>query len=517
MTAVKSSAHLLGNSAWNASAFLVNVGLNLIILPFVLFRLGASVFGVAGLVTACIAPALAFSSALALSTTRELAGRLAPSERSDARRFFATALLLAGAGGLAIALVLSLVGPLLARHVFNLDGAVANDLTLAFGFGAAGWLCQCISAVFLALFTARQDYARLGSISVASTLVATSSMLVLIPRWPQASTFLGCQALGFATGLVLSFALSRWLVREWVARPAFHRGPLGGLVNLGVWQFAAQGGGLIASQADRYLLGAFLAPQFVGYYTIALRLEEAMYIGILKIGEILFPFFSSLQKESSDRVADLLFRSSWVLNVVAATALGALIPVAGPLLYAWTGKQVAIETQGLLVVLAVAGMLGCASNVFAYYLLANGRSRSNALIALVTGLATIATSAIALPVFGWQAAGWSACLGMLAQIVVTLVLLRQSFRLAGMWSRVAHLLLLPLATGIVTAIALRYFVGQFLFEQSPHWWLVGVSYAVAAGMIFVVVVAVSRAGPHGAVCWRDLGTILSRFLPVKVT
>jgi O-antigen/teichoic acid export membrane protein len=517
MAAGKSNAHLLGNSAWNASAFLVNVGLNLVILPFVLFRLGASVFGVAGLVTACIAPALAFSSALALSTTRELAGRLAPSERGDARRFFATALLLAVAGGVLIATVFSLGGPPLARYVFNLDGAVAGDLTVAFGFAAAGWLCQCISAVFLALFTARQDYARLALVSVASTLVATSSMLVLIPRWPQASTFLGCQALGFATGLVLSFVLSRWLVREWVARPALHRGPLGGLVNLGVWQFAAQGGGLIASQADRYLLGAFLAPQFVGYYTIALRFEEAMYIGILKIGEILFPFFSSLQKESNDRVADLLFRSSWVLNLVAATALGALIPVAGPLLYAWTGKQVAIETQGLLVVLAVAGMLGCASNVFAYYLLANGRSRSNALIALVTALVTLATSAIALPIFGWQAAGWSACLGMVAQIVVTLVLLRQSFRLTGMWSRVAHFLLLPLATGIVTAIALRYLVGQFLFEQSPHWWLVGVSYAVAAGVIFVVVVAVSRVGPHGAVCWRDLGMIVSRFLPVKVT
>ena len=283
-------------------------------------------------------------------------------------------------------------------------------------------------AVFLALFTARQDYARLASINVVSAVVSTPSMLVLIPRWPQASTFLGCQALGFATGLLVSFALSRWVVGEWVARPALHRRPLCGLVNLGGWQFAAQSGGLIAGQADRYLLGAFLAPQFVGYYTIAQRLEEAMYIGILKIGEILFPFFSSLQKESNDRIADLLFRSSWVLNLLAATVLGALIPVAGPLLHAWTGKEVAIETQGLLVVLAVAGMLGCASNVFAYYLLANGRSRSTALIAMATAVVTLATSAVALPYFGWQAAGWSACLGMIAQIVVTMVLLRQSFK-----------------------------------------------------------------------------------------
>jgi O-antigen/teichoic acid export membrane protein len=513
MAARKSSSHLVKNSAWNASAFLVSVGLNLFILPFVLFRLGATVFGVAGLVMACIAPALAFSNSLALSTTRELACRLAPSERAEARRFFATALLLAGAGGMAIVMILSLAGPPLARHVFNLDGDAAEDLMFAFVLGAGGWLCQCISGVFLALFTARQDYARLASISVATAVVSTSSMLVLIPVWPRASTFLGCQALGLAAGLLVSFALSRQVVGEWVAAPALHREPLGSLVNLGAWQFAAQGSGLIASQADRYLLGAFLAPQFVGYYTIAQRLEEAIYIGILKIGEILFPFFSSLQKESSDRMADLLFRSSWVLNVLAATVLGALIPVAGPLLHVWTGKEVAIETQGLLVVLAVAGMLGCASNVFAYYLLADGRSRSTALIALITAVVTLATSAVALPHFGWHAAGWSACLGMIAQIVVTMALLLQSFSLAGMWPRVAHFVLLPLGTGIVTAIALRYFVGERLFDQAPHWWFVGASYVVSAGIIFVVVIAISSIGPYGRTCWRDLRLIAGRFLP----
>jgi O-antigen/teichoic acid export membrane protein len=513
MDTVKGNSRLLGNSAWNAGAFLVSVGLNLFILPFVLFRLGASVFGVAGLVTACIAPALVFSNALALSTTRELAHRLAVSERRDARRVFATALFLAGAGGISIAIILALAGPPLARWVFDLDGEIANDLALAFVFGAGGWLCQCVSVVFFALFTARQDYTRLASISVVSAGFSTSSMLVLIPPWPHASTFLGCQALGFATGLLVSFALSRSAMGEWVARPALHHAPLRGLVDLGAWQFAAQGGGLIASQADRYLLGAFLAPQYVGYYTIAQRLEEAIYIGILKIGEILFPFFSSLQNESSDRIADLLFRSSWVLNVLAATLLGALIPVAGPLLHAWTGNEVAIETQGLLVVLAVAGMLGCASNVFGYYLLANGRSRSNALIALVTALVTLVTSALALPYFGWQAAGWSACLGMIAHIVVTMVLLQQSFSLMGMWPRLAHFVLQPLGTGILTGILLRYVAAERLFDQAPHWWFVGLSYGLAACIIFAVVVAVSSIGPYGRTCWRDMRVIASRFLP----
>jgi len=517
MAEPNSSFRLLGNSAWNAAAFLLGVGLNLLILPFVVSRLGIAAFGVAGLVTACVAPAMAFSNSLALSTTRELAQRLVPDERDDARRFFATALMLAlGIGGLIVA-ILCLAGPPLARLAFDLGGKAADDLWLAFAFGAGGWWCQCLSAVFLALFTARQDYFRIASINIFSTIIMAAATVVFLPHWPLASTYLGCQAFGFAVSLLAAAAFSRWAIAGWLARPALHKGPLSDLVNLGAWQLAAQGGGLIAGQADRYLLGALLAPQFVGFYTIAQRLEEAMYIGILKVGEILFPFFSTLQREPTDRKADLLFRASWVLNVLAASALGALIPVAGPLLHLWTGAEVAAEARQVLVVLSIAGMLGCTTNAFAFYLLASGRSRSNALISFVTAVFTLATSALTLPYFGWQAAGWSICIGMVAQTVTTTILLRQGFSHAGMWSQIAHFVWLPLGLGIVTALALRHFMAVSLLDKDPHWWSVGALYGLAAGIIFVVVVVASGVGPHGAACWRDLRVIASRFLPAKAT
>lgn len=514
MALKKAPTDLLGNSAWNAIAFAVGVALNLLILPFVVFRLGVAAFGVASLVTACVAPALAFSNALALSATRELAQRLAPSQRDEARRLFATAMLLAlGSGGL-IVIVLGLAGAPLARLGFRLNGPSADDLGLAFALAGAGWLCQCVSAVIVALFTARQDYRRIAAISMTGTVIATASMLVLIPRWPQASTFLGCQALGFATSLVVAFGLSRRAVGAWLARPALHREPLGHLIRLGGWQMAAQAGAVVAGQADRYLLGALLAPQFVGFYSIAQRLEEAVYIGVLKVGEVLFPFFSMLQAEADDRKVDLLFRSSWVLNVIAASALGGLIPVAGPLLQLWTGAEVAAEAQRVLVILSIAGIVGSSANVFAFYLLAQGRSRSNALISLLTGVATLAASAIALPLFGWQAAGWSACFGMIVQMLTAVVLLRRSFGLAGMWSRLVHFVVMPLAAGVATALALRYGLRDTL-PDAPTWWHVAGLYAVAAGSIFVVAVAVSRIGPHGAVCWQDLRVIGSRFMPLK--
>jgi O-antigen/teichoic acid export membrane protein len=511
----KGSTDVMGNSAWNAVAFAVAVALNLLVLPFVVFRLGVAAFGVAGLVTACVAPALAFSNALALSTTRELALRLELSGRDDARRLFATAVMLALATGGSIIILFALAGAPLARLGFHLNGPSADDLGLAFVLASAGWLCQCLSAVFLALFTARQDYRRVASISIISTVVATSSMLLLIPFWPHASTFLGCQALGFAISLLLAFGWSRRVLGDWLARPAFHRRALGELIKLGSWQFAAQGGALIAAQADRYLLGALLQPQFVGFYTIAQRLEEAVYIGVLKVGEILFPFFSVLQKETDDRKADLLFRSSWILNVLAASALGGLIPVAGPLLHLWTGAEVAAEAQRVLVVLSIAGILGSSSNVFAFYLLAQGRSSSNALIALLTGVFTLATSAVALPYLGWQAAGWSACIGMLAQMFTVVILLRRHFSLTGMWLRLIHFVLMPIGVGIAIALALRYGFRSAQLDHAIGWWYVGGLYVLVAGIIFVVAVAASQAGPYGAACWRDLRVIASRFLPVK--
>ena len=100
---------------------------------------------------------------------------------------------------------------------------------------------------------------------------------------------------------------------------------------------------------------------------------------------------------------------------------------------------------------------------------------------------------------------------------VTMLLLRQSFEHAG--HVVARRAFCIAAAGNRHRDGARVAISRRatqLFDHAPHWWSVGAAYGVAAGIIFVVVVAVSRLGPYGAVCWRDLRVIASRFLPVKV-
>lgn len=496
---------VVGNSIWNVAAFVVGAALNLIMLPFAIHRLGVPAFGVASLVVACMAPALMFSSSISLSASRELARNLGDEQSS--RSLFATAMFLALIVGLLLSSAFAFAGPLVAQLAFNLPGSTGEDLSAAFAFGASGWLCQCLASVPLGLLIARQDYARISVAAVVGTAVMVGTMLVLLPARPIPSTFMACQAAGLMANLLATLALALRSSRRWMAWPSLHRDRLGGIVHLGFWQVAAQGGALIAAQADRYLLGMLLGPQFVGFYSVAQRLEEAVYIGIIKVGEILFPFFSGMQNETLERKAELVFRSSWVLNLLAVSALGAIVPVAGPLLALWAGAEFASSAHRVLTVLTISGMLGCSVNVFAFFLLSQGRSKSIALISLLTAFFTLATSALSLPFFGWTAAGWSACAGVAAQNVATALLLRSTFKQISIWSRFTNLVALPLLVGTGTAVLLGRLISLDGLGVTETWPVVFGLYCLSGFTIFLLVALTSQLGPYRVSCREDLRVI----------
>jgi O-antigen/teichoic acid export membrane protein len=510
---VSSRSILVSNSAWNALAFLIGAGLNFTTLPFVISHVGVATFGLAGLVMACVAPAMVFSNTLAQMTTRELARALDDDQRSAARHFLGNALLTGALVGTLLVLLFVVVGPLLAERLFHLDSAAFVELQASFLFASAGWMCQCLAGVVLAMLIARQAYKRLAGVTIASAVVTASLIFVLVPIWPRASTFLACQAAGFATNLIAALALARRSLAGWLAWPRYHQASQRRLLDVGSWQIMAQAGGLVSGQADRYILGAFLQPQFIGFYNVAQRLEEAVYIGILKMGETLFPFFSSVAAGDKERASDVFFRSSWLLGLLAVSVLGGLVPVAGEVLRLWTGAAIAVEAERVLVILTLAGIVGSGTNVFAYFLLATGGTKSNAALSLITAVATIATSVIALPLFGWSAAGWSSLAGMLAQLLAMVILLMQRFEFADAWQRILHYLLMPIAVGVIAALVLR----SALAGHPPWaWWMVAGWYGACVGLIFGAVVVAGIWGKFGRSCRQDLLFVARRIMPLKV-
>lgn len=510
-------ARLVGNSSWNGLSFLVGAGLNLLILPFVISHLGISEFGLAALIVACVAPALIFSSAFTQIVTRELAQYQEQDRQDEARRVFATALFIALVIGTAIVLLQLLIGPWLTGQIFNLEPGQFNHIFLCFVFGIIGWFFQCISGLFLAILTARQEYGRVAKISICSALTSAFLLWLLIPMWPEAATYLACQAAGFAFGLVAAFLISHYAFSDYLSRPKLYFETLQRIFSIGSWQFAAQACGVIAGQVDRYILGALMQTRYVGYYNVAQRLEEAVYIGVLKVGEVLFPFFSSFVQENDERKADVLFRASWVLNLLAVCTLGSIIPIAGPLLKLWTNADVAREGELVLIALALAGILGCGTNVFSFFLLGGGKTRINAMISLATAVVISVSSSVGLYLLGWKAAGWSACAGMAVQMFLVVIYMRRSFSVKDSSHRILHLVLAPLAFGAMAALIIRLLLQEFLIHGMTVWWQVVIWYLLSAAMVGCTVVIIAKFGPYGEVCLGDLKRIGLYLLPKRLS
>jgi hypothetical protein len=123
---------------------------------------------------------------------------------------------------------------------------------------------------------------------------------------------------------------------------------------------------------------------------------------------------------------------------------------------------------------------------------------------------------LVLPAFGWRAAGWSACVGMLAQIVTVFSLLSKAFDQPGGWARVFHFVVQPLLTGIVVGLVLRAAVDALFAAFALPWWAVGALYGAAALVIFGTAVAGSLLGPYGKICRRDLESVWRRLSSLRV-
>jgi O-antigen/teichoic acid export membrane protein len=502
----------IANSAWNMSSFLFGVVLNLITIPFAVSHLGIVQFGLAGLVAACVAPATILSVTLSLTLTRELVQNIEPTCIQQARDVFGTAFFIAISAAICCVGMLNSLGPWMAIHFFNLEQLSLSTIEHSFWFASLGWVCAILGGIWQALFIARQKYPRLAQINIVSSIVMATLVFTMVPKWPTAPVYLGCLSGGFIVNMIMWIATSLYTLPNWLSLPRLNRKALIALARVGGWQAAAQTGGSLSGQIDRYLIGAFLQPEYVGYYNIAQRLEEAIYIGILKIGEVLFPLFGTLLKESAERQADIFFRSAWLLNLLGVSLFGAVIPSAKDILRLWTNAEIAVQAQGVLITLAIAGMIGSAANVFGFYLLGSGRTFYTALLSVISACAISVSSLVVLPLFGWSAAGWSAVVGMMAQTIIIIILFPRCFSIEDVYMRLLHFVLLPIGVGLAAAwTLLEVFEDIMHAEKNASLWQVIFIYGISVLLIVVAVVMTSRLGPYFSVCWADLKKIANRF------
>jgi len=479
--------NLLSNARWNLVGFACGIAANFVTVPFVVNWIGLSAFGQAGLILAITAPLTLIGTVIGQALVREVSSQLRLDNSERVARTSAAALKLCVVAGAIGWAALVVAGPWITVALLT-NERVSWGLTGSFVIAASGWLAQQLALVLQADSAARQDFrtiARCAVISAIATIAATLAMTAAIPT-----------VNGYLAGVAASFGLTL-LTWAWVRRDLlrFHSIAASDLVverraliQFGKWQGLAQLAGAFGNQIDRYALAALAPVALVGQYNVANRLQEAAYIGVVKAGEVLFPYFGSLSSESNAERERVFQVTSWVVGTFSAMILAPLVPLAGPILYLWIGPSAGSDTAILLGTLVLGGIVGSGTNVFVYYAMGIGQNVSVAWISVMYSMMTVISTVILIRAYGPLAAGAGLLVASIARVAVGLVVTRRNLFPQLSWQALFVSTVLPIGVGVAVALAIFYLMGDV---GSMGWAPVLAIYAGIAASVLVFTVFIS--------------------------
>lgn len=499
--AERTSKSLVSNSRWNLIAFGFGLTANFVTIPFVIRWIGLDAFGLSALVLAVCAPMTLIGTVLGQALIREIASREGAGESGSAESHIQAAIQLCLAATAACWLLLIWVGPWATRRMLSAEQD--TDLLLsAFFMAATGSIAQQVALVLQGASAARQDYQTIARITIVSAFAGVAATLSF--------TWLSPTPLGYLQGVAAGFLMSMlaWLFTlrkeiPWRGILVEVRKPeTAALVRFGKWQGLAQLAGALGNQVDRYALGVLAPIAVVGQYTVANRLQEAAYVGVVKAGEVLFPRFGSMSNESVVERQRFFQTSSWVMGVCSAALLAPLALLANSVLTTWVGAEAARGSDQILIVLVLGGMVGTASNVFVYYAMGMGRNAPVAAISLLYSVLTVGMTILLIKHFGPKAAGAGLLIASVVRVSAALLITRRLFFPELTWAQLMVSTVLPVAVGAVIVAG-----GLYTSWAQPENWLTMLPvYAAISTLVLIANVLTSALTRTG----REILTSISR-------
>ena len=381
MAEQSAASRLISNSRWNVAAFGVALIMNFLTIPLSIAAIGLEQFGSAGLVLGVLAPLALIGTVIGQVLVRDLAREQTIADVSLSRRIVWSAISWCSAGALGVGLLAATCGPWVMNFLSRGQGA-GQSWAMPIAAGFAAWILQQFCVLAQSVLAARQVYRSLAIANAVGALLAALAVIGLSRIWGNDVGFLAGTALGFGLLLLLLTAAvaiecpallrpSRWGRAESVPILQFVR-----------WQGAAHFAGSAANQVDRYVLGVVAPLAVLGQYNVAMRLQEVVHMGVLKVGEVLYPHFCATSDHPVGTRAQFFMRASWLVNMISAAALAPLIPLATPLISLWIEPDAAAYGGQILRTLATAGVVGSGVNVFTFFAMATGQTERLAYINL---------------------------------------------------------------------------------------------------------------------------------------
>ena len=421
---------LVRNSLWNIGGWIVALLISFITTPIFIYFLGKDQYGLMALLISISTPLALLNLGIGEATVKYMAENIGRKDYVQTGKYLRSTFLFNLSIGFLGGIVIMLLARFLITSVFNIPSDNQGMARLCLYWIGITWCVMQIRNTFTGVVMALQHYGILNIGNIITNLLTIAAGLGVL--------FLGGNLLDLIRiqAIVAAFMALGWLILAQRLFPNISFFPRLDLLSFqktfgfGFWQMLNNMGGILGHQSERWLLGVLLPVSTVGFYNVGTQVVVIIYLAAYKIGEVLFPAVSQMQGQLRDEeAARLVVQANWVITAFAMSCFVPLIVFAHDLLLLWIGLDFAINTSGLLRILAFGSATSCLFAIPSFYLLGIGKSKWLALMSFAQGIITLAVAALLIPRLGLAGAGWGATLSTVVHVIVLILMWKRIFRI----------------------------------------------------------------------------------------
>ena len=361
------------NTLLNFFGQAVPLVIGVITIPFIVRGLGTERFGLLSLAWVVLGYSSVFDLGLGRATTKFVAESLAKGERNKIPYVVWTAVTGQALLGLLVGIGLIAITPLLVKRVLNIPPNLIKEAKVTFYFLSLSVPIVMISRSFRGVLEASQRFDLVNAVRIpvssCAFLLPLIGVLLGIGLTEIVALIMLVNFGALVAFMLLNFHLAPELKRYSLSFALFPR-----LFSFGGWITVTNVVSPILVYLDRFLIGSLLSIAAVAYYSAPYEAMTRLTIIAGSLAMTLFPAFSSLDGVKDNRRFMILFVHSIKCIFLA------LVPIvvgiwlfAREILLLWLGPDFAVESTGVLQILALGVLVNSLARIPIALLQGGGR------------------------------------------------------------------------------------------------------------------------------------------------
>jgi O-antigen/teichoic acid export membrane protein len=390
----------LVNAASGILDYLVQPIAMLVAAPLLIRYLGISQYGVLMLAIATVGAGNMFAASFGDAAVKHVSGCRGRSNFEAVRCIVRCVLMVNLCLGAALASVMYVFAPAIVE-VMKIDGSLRIAGIQAVRIGAAILLARSVESAFIGVLRGFEQYRAAAQITSSMRVLAIAASVLLAHLHHDVASIMAAILCCVTIGAVLLAVSIRWNVGPVLGWPSWSARELSEVMSFGAVSWLLGLSGMAFNQLDRLIVGVFLGPVEVGYYSVCAQATQPIH-GVVASGlHFLFPHLSTRLTTEEPAAVRQSIKQALAWNLVLACVLSApLTFFSRPFLTLWMGRGFAAHSWPVLALLSVAAGLLALNVTLHYSLLALGYIRHVALLNLIAGGAMLALMALMVPRVG---------------------------------------------------------------------------------------------------------------------